>query len=257
MHLFTDEDGETAAGLVNSIAYYGEVIDSGYIATLGGASAAGIPAAANQVGRWNFDSNLNNAVSGGAAMSAVGGWSPTYVSESIGGSPATVLSFPAMTDSQALNMPNQATPDNFWYPAAPPTETNVWTIVMDVRFSSVGDYNALWETDDLGTDSDADYFVRDEEGIGTSGQYAGGPLSDPPGTYNPTEWRRIAVTVDGSVAGAGYKVNGYIDGVWTGLEALTGTSPDGKEAVESFLHLFADNDFETSAGYVNSVGLLR
>ena len=109
---------------------------------------------------------------------------------------------------------------------------------MDVRFSSVGDYNALWETDDLGTDSDADYFVRDEEGIGTSGQYAGGPLSDPPGTYNPTEWRRIAVTVDGSVAGAGYKLNGYIDGVWTGLEAVTSTSPDGKEAVESFLHLF-------------------
>jgi hypothetical protein len=253
LHLFTDDDGETAAGRVNSIAYYGEVISAGDIATLGGASAAGIPASANQAGRWNFDDNFNNAVSGGAAMSAIGGWTPSFVSDTIGGSPATVLSFPALSNSQALQMPNEATPDHFGIPAAPPTETNVWTIVMDVRFQSVGDYNALWETDDLGTDSDADYFVRDEEGIGTSGQYGGGPLSDPPGTYNPTEWRRIAVTVDGSVAGEGYKLNGYIDGIWTGVEAVTSESPDAKEGVESFLHLFSDNDFETSAGFVNSI----
>jgi hypothetical protein len=253
LHLFTDEDDETAAGLVNSVAYYGEVIDAGYIATLGGATAGGIPAAANQVGRWNFDNNLNNAVSSGAAMSALGGWTPAYVNESIGGSPATVLSFPKMTNSQALEMPNQATPDDFGTPATPPTGTNVWTIVMDVRFASSGDFNALWETSEVGTDSDADYFARDEEGIGTSGQYGGGPLSDPAGTYNPTEWRRIAVTVDGSVAGEGYKLNGYIDGVWTGVEAITDTTPDGKEAIEEFLHLFADNDFETSDGFVNSV----
>ena len=194
---------------------------------------------ASQVGAWQFNNTLGNDLPGGAAMSEVGGWSATYVSEMIGGSPATVLSFPAMSSSQALDMPNEAGPNG-----GSATTTNIWTIVMDVRFPSVGNYTSLWETLAVGTD-DADYFVRDTEGIGTSGQYDG--------TYIPSDWTRIAVTVDSPVPGGGYKVNGYINGVWNEKEATTSTTPDGKEAIAAILHLFADEDGETSAGLVNSI----
>ena len=248
LHLFNDDTpgfAETSAGQVNSVAYYGEVLTPAAILALGGATAAGIPVAAPgaQVGVWNFNDSLDNAHSGGAPMSVVGGWAPSYVDAAIGGSTARVLSFPAMNTDQALDMPNEAGPDDPGVPPGLPTTTNIWSIVMDVKFTAVGNYTALWDTV-LGSD-DADYFVRDTEGIGTSGQYGG--------TYTPSDWTRIAVTVDSPVGGGGYKVNGYIDGVWNLVEATTSTTPDGKEAIAAILHLFADGDGETSAGLVNSI----
>jgi hypothetical protein len=193
---------------------------------------------ASQVGVWQLNGDLSNALPGGA-MSVAGGWTPTYVTEMIGGSPATVLSFPAMSSSQALDMPNDAAPNG-----GSATTTNIWTIVMDVRFPSVGNFTALWETLPLGA-GDADFFVRDTEGIGTSGQYFG--------TYVPEVWNRLAVTVTSTGGpGTGYAVTGHINGTLTGT-SVTSTSPDGKEAIAAALHLFADEDGETSAGLVNSV----
>jgi hypothetical protein len=242
LHLFGDEDLETAAGYVNSVAYYGEVLDAPTIGGLGGAAAAGIPAAASQVGRWNFDNNLNNAIAGRSAMSAIGAWTPTYVSDTIAGSPATVLSFPAMDNTQALDMPNQATADDFGVP----TTTNIWSIVMDVKFPTLSSYSSLWETAALGT-TDGDYFIKGNGATGSLGisqQYAG--------TFNADTWTRVAVTIDGSANGGSYTVTGYVDGVPIG-SATTGTAPNGREAVQAILHLFADEDGETSAGLINSL----
>ncbi|RIK86526.1 MAG: hypothetical protein DCC67_02785, partial [Planctomycetota bacterium] len=245
LHLFTDDDGETSAGLVNSVAYYGEVLSETAIVSLGGPAAAGIPAAANQVGRWNFDNNLNNAISGRAAMTAVGGWSPAYVSESIGGSPATVLSFPAFDNTQALDMPNQATPDDLGVA----TTTNTWSIVMDVKFPVLSGFTALYDTDSP-IEGDGEYFIRDDSGgglfgaIGISGQYNG--------VVNADQWTRIAVTVDGSASGGAYVVTGYIDGVLAGT-STTSNAPNGRQAIDEILHLFRDNDFETAAGMINSL----
>jgi hypothetical protein len=42
LHLFADEDGETGAGLVNSVAYYDHLLTANEIGALGGATAAGI-----------------------------------------------------------------------------------------------------------------------------------------------------------------------------------------------------------------------
>ena len=202
--------------------------------------AVACPLQADQVGVWQFDNDLNNGLSGGAPMAAVGGWTPTYVNETIGGSPATVLAFPAMTSSQALDMPNEAGPNG---PGT--TTTEIWSIVMDVKFTTIGNYMSLWETDDLGT-GDGDYFARDTEGIGTSNVYSG------EGTYDPAVWNRIAVTIDPLETPSTYTLNGYIDGVWA-VKSTTSSPPDGKEAVRDFLHLFADESGETAAGLVNSV----
>jgi len=43
LRLFVDNDGETAAGLVNSFAFYDTTLDSSVISSYGGASASGIP----------------------------------------------------------------------------------------------------------------------------------------------------------------------------------------------------------------------
>ena len=244
LHLFADEDGETSACLVNSVAFYGEVISEGAIGTLGGATAAGVPASANQAGRWNFDNNLNNSIGGKAAMAAVGGWSPTYVSETIGGSPATALSFPAFDNTQALDMPNQATPDN----TGISTTTNLWSVVMDVKFPVLSGFTSLFDTDSAAA-ADGDYFIRDDSaaglfgGLGISSQYAGVVEAD--------KWTRIAITVDGTTGGV-YTVNGYIDGVLAST-STTGIAPNGREAITDILHLFADEDGETAAGLINSL----
>jgi hypothetical protein len=245
LHLFTDDDFETSAGYVNSVAYYGEVLDAPTIGSLGGATAAGIPAAVNQVGRWNFDNNLTNSIAGRSAMSAIGGWTPTYVAETIAGSPATVLSFPAMDNTQALDMPNQATPDDFGVP----TTTNIWSIVMDVKFPTLSSYTSLWETAALGT-TDGEYFIKDVSGNGTSGSL--GISQQYAGTFNADTWTRLAVTIDGSVDGGNYTVTGYVDGVPVS-SATTDTAPNGREAVKAILHLFADEDGESSAGLINSL----
>ncbi len=245
LHLFGDDDLETSPGLVNSVAYYGEVLSDVTIGTLGGATAAGVPSAANQAGLWNFTNNLNNSIGGKAAMAAIGGWSPAYMSDTIAGSPATVLAFPAFDATQALDMPNQATPDDF----GAVTSTNIWSIVMDVKFPVLSGFTALWNTDAVG-DLDGEYFIRDDSGSGTSGGI--GISGQYNGVVNADTWTRIAVTVDGSAAGGAYVVTGYIDGVLAGV-SNTSTAPNGREAITDILHLFTDDDFETAAGLINSL----
>ena len=41
--LFTDNDNETVAGAVNSVALWDEVMNDGFISSLGGPTADGIP----------------------------------------------------------------------------------------------------------------------------------------------------------------------------------------------------------------------
>ncbi len=209
--------------LVQSIVFVGLIVSS---------------AGAVQVGVWQFDGSLANALGGGAA-SPIGGWSASYNNQVIGGSLATVLSFPAMNNTQALDIPTGMAPDD-----GSATTRNNWSIVMDVRFESAGNYTSLWDVHGIGN-ADGDFFVRDTEGIGISGDYEG--------TYVPSDWNRIAVTIDAS--GTGYVLEKYINGVHIGTTG-TGTSPDGKEGiVGGILHLFADEDGESSAGYINSVAI--
>lgn len=243
LHLFADEDGETSAGLVNSVAYYGSVLSDSDVSALGGPTAAGIASSPNQAGLWNLNNSLNNSIAGKAAMAAIGGWTPTYVNDTIAGSPATVLSFPAFTNTQSLDMPNQAAPDD----TGIPTTTNLWSIVMDVKFPTLGGFTSLFNSDSLAA-ADGEYFIRDDSdaglfgSLGISGQYAGVVEAD--------KWTRIAVTIDG--AGGQYTVKGYVDGALAST-STTGTAPNGREAIIDILHLFGDEDGETSAGLINSL----
>jgi hypothetical protein len=192
---------------------------------------------AGQTGVWQFDNNLDNALPGGAAMVVNGAWSASYSAATIGGNPATVLSFPAFTNTQSLQMPNQAPPSGG-------ALTNSWSIVMDVNFPYFTTFAALWKTDQNNAGSDGDFFVRGPgQGIGISSNYHG--------VVNPNTWYRIAVTIQPS--GTAYNLDKYIDGALVGTTTNVGTSPDGRHAVGAVLNLFADEDGETAAGMVNSV----
>lgn len=194
-------------------------------------------AAAVQVGAWQFDGNLNNAVPGKAPMAVFGGWAETYTSATINGSPATVLSFPALTSSQALQMPNQAGANGGG------SLTNAWSIVMDVNFPVLTGFASFWQTDQTISANDGDFFVRgNNDGIGIGGNYHGAIAQD--------TWNRVAVAVQPS--GGSYLLDKYINGVLVG-STTSGTPLDGRHAVGAVLNLFTDEDGETAAGLVNSL----
>ena len=62
LHLFTQYGGLTAAGMVNSVAFYDEVLTEEAIGLLGGASASGIPVSAPPTLNADFDED--NVVDG-------------------------------------------------------------------------------------------------------------------------------------------------------------------------------------------------
>jgi hypothetical protein len=198
-------------------------------------SAMGVRASAAQIGAWQFDNSLNNNLAGRAAMTANGGWSPTYSSTTIGGNSATALSFPAFNNTQSLQMPNQAPPNGG-------ANTNSWSIVMDVNFPTIGGFISLWQTDQNIAGSDGDFFINGSGAIGIGGNYQG--------TVPANTWTRIAVTLRPN--GSSYELKKYINGALVGTTS-SGTPPDGRHSVGAVLNLFADEDGETGAGLVNSV----
>jgi hypothetical protein len=193
---------------------------------------------AAQIGVWQFDNNLNNGLPGRAAMSVFGGWTETYAGDTIGGNPATVLSFPAMAaDTQSLQMPNEAGANGGG------TQTNTWTIVMDLKFPTIPGFISLWQTDQNIGANDGDFFINGSGGIGISGNYHG--------TVTANNWHRIAVAVSRSGTNAPI-LNKYIDGSLVGTTTPSG-SLDDRHAVKAVLNLFGDEDGETGAGLVNSI----
>jgi len=102
-------------------------------------------------------------------LSAIGGWTPLYASQTIAGSPATVLQFPAFDNLQALGMPNDADPNGGEGGLA---SLNNWTLVMDVKFPTLDNFTGLWKTDALGS-GDGDYFINLSGQIGIASQYGG------------------------------------------------------------------------------------
>ena len=192
---------------------------------------------AAQIGNWQFNNNLNNSLSGGAAMSIFGGWSGPFVNDTIDGSSATALSFPAMAaDTQSLQMPNQAGANGGG------VDTNEWTIVMDLKFPTIPGFISLWQTDQNIGANDGDFFVRGDGAIGISGNYHG--------VVTPNNWHRVAVAV--SHSGGAPTLNKYINGVLAGT-TTPGGALDDRHAVKAVLNLFGDEDGETAAGLLNSL----
>lgn len=137
------------------------------------------------------------------------------------------------------------------------TRVNEWTLLMDVLFSDpqVDPFSSLIQTD--GPDTNGDLFVRWNNiggegtgGMGLSGLFSGNPLA----ALKIGEWHRIAVAVDTASATPG--ISTFVDGVKYQDLALAAPQLDGRHALGSSVHIFADNNNELNTVYVNSVQIL-
>lgn len=238
--LFADNDGETGVGYVNSIQFHDRVLSPAEIAALGGAAAAGIPGGTNPspagVVQYDFNGNLDATTSGppletGAALPAS---SPgvTFTQVNIGGQVAAVAAFTRGTFFRLVHGLGANGGGNY---------LNQYTLILDVMFPSrPTGWAALWQTNP-GNGNDGDWFINPTGGLGISGVY-GGSVAE--GT-----WNRLALVVDG-VAGT---LTSYLNGV--SVQQINGVTLDGRWSLDTSALLFADENQENAAGYVNSVQL--
>ena len=200
--------------------------------------ALSIPAFAPAAGAdtiWDFNGNLN-ATSGNCTMSYMGdtanyttfgtaaslGLAPMYGDDGTG----QVMMFPGATPSEGYKI------------TTPAAGTAAYTMIWDVYYPQSADmqWRALYQTNQSNS-NDAELFVRDKPwgGIGINGGYDGAIV--------PNSWNRIAVTIDSSQV-----MRKYINGGYVGQQSAA----EGRFTLDPTYEIFADNDKETTPGYVSS-----
>ncbi len=193
------------------------------------------------IGQWDFNSsNLTATV--GAPLQFVGGIESATVFSTvqINGRPAQVMRFPAATESQGYlaTFPLSANGGG--------TNLNQYTLLMDIMWP--GESDGLWRaifnssTNNL---DDAEIFVNPDNEIGIFNDYAL-PMA-------PNIWHRLVLVYDLS----SNSVVRYLNGVVTNAasQTLEGSGVDSRFSLRGGMLLFADNDLETAAGFVNSIQL--
>jgi hypothetical protein len=197
---------------------------------------AGLAAPAANVCQWDFNGDLASST-GGAALSAeaaapAASAGVTFTTASIGGQTARVAAFTRGTCFRLTN----SLPAN-----GGGSLLNQYTLILDVMFPSrPTGWAALLQTSPQNA-NDAEWFINSTGGLGISGVY-GGSLAN-------GAWNRLALVVD-SAAGT---FTSYLNGV--SVQQSSGVTTDGRWALEATALLFADEDQENAAGYVNSVQL--
>jgi hypothetical protein len=121
------------------------------------------------------------------------------------------------------------------------TFVNSYTLILDVMFPSrPTGWAALWQTGTANND-DGDWFINPSCGLGISGNY-GGDVQD-------ATWNRIALVVDTTQG----TFTSYLNGAQ--VQQNTGLTLDGRWALRAQALVFADEDQENAAGFVNSAQL--
>lgn len=235
--LFADDDGETEVVYVNSIQFHDRVLTPAKIAALGGPSAAGIPfLISSTLDQWDLNGSLASSVGGsnlvvGAAAPASGS-GISFTNMLINGQNAQVAAFTRGTFFRATHGLGGNGGGSF---------LNVYTLIMDVMFPSrPTGWAALWQTNPNNSD-DGDWFINPNRGLGISGNY-GGTVAD--GT-----WNRLALVVD--------NLNGTFTSFLNGTQVQqnVGLALDGRWSLGGTGLLFADENQENAAGFVNSIQL--
>ncbi|MFN3613826.1 MAG: metallophosphoesterase, partial [Rubrimonas sp.] len=253
--LFTDNDGETAAGLVSSVFFTTDVPPADQVAAILAAAplpdAAGFfPAApsegAVEIGFANADVQPRYGaaaviVDGGGFRTPVVqgdsrfGFASQFGIEGPGGDDAPVLKHPAYDRAEGLVV----------VPPAAAGAVASYTMVWDVRVGALSSgWYALLQTDPANA-NDGDFFIRASggRGIGIGGNYTGSVPVD--------EWTRIALTVQDLGNGQSQMVK-FIDGVEVGRQTVDAARftlrPEG-------FRILADEDGEVSPGYIAHFGV--
>jgi hypothetical protein len=155
----------------------------------------------------------------------------------IGGVPATVMCYnPSVASWGGYIMRHGAQPNGGG------AFVNLYTIIYDIFYPPTSDHKwrSLLQTS-TNNANDGDFFINDSSnGIGISGNYQG--------SVSANQWHRIALVVNLSIP----QVSKYIDGTNVGNQTLS-AGIDGRWSLDTFALLFADEDGETTNGYVNSI----
>jgi len=200
--------------------------------------SANDPLQAAVTGQWDFNSgNLSATVGTALAYRGNTDASTAFTTATIGGQTAQVMSFPATTPTQGYIMTHSLAPNGGG------AYVNQYTLIMDVMFptASSGQWRALLQTNPDNS-NDGELFVNPGNGIGISGEYQGTILAN--------TWHRVAFVID--LAAPTDKLRKFIDGVQVGTQS-SGFALDGRWALLPTALLFADENNETRAGYVNSI----
>ncbi len=254
LRLFTDNDGETAPGLVSSVFFTQEVPTPpevlGILATVPTPDAAGFFPAAPSFSALEIDFTGEDIAPryGDAAVILEGNGyrTPVDIGDSRiafasqfgitgpGGEDVPVLDYAAYNPAEGILVSLPGGQGDL------STYTAVWDIrVDDVPFG----WHALLQTDSSNS-GDGELFIRGDRGLGINGDYDG--------TVPTDTWSRIVITVADQGDGTA-TLSKYIDGVF--LDAQT-VSADRftLSGTDGFL-ILADESNETSTGYLAHFGL--
>jgi hypothetical protein len=202
-------------------------------------------------GHWDFDNgNLASTIGqaleyrgGPAGATAAGtafGTTTSFGIPDIQGVPAKVMSIaPAFTRDTGYLMNHGARPNGD--PAA--TKVNQWTLIMDILVAQVDSpgYFSFIQIDDPNNGNDGDLFVNGSGGLGISGSYQGSLMRG--------QWHRVVFAVDSATV-----ISKFIDGVKAADQTgWSGAGLNGRHALLPTALLFADEDGESQAAYINSI----
>ena len=207
---------------------------------------AGISGAQAQVtGQWDFNNGNLTATVGDALTYKDGDGGATQTGSQFGTTTALGLPMIGGAVANVMGFPADSTASIGYLFNAPATgngggdQVNEYTLILDVLFpaASQGKVRAVLNAN-TALDINADLFVGANNGIG--GTSFSGALLD-------NTWHRIAFVVGNG------KIQKFIDGELVGEE--TGVALDGRWAIVAGAQgeLFADDNFESQAGYVNSI----
>ena len=215
--------------------------------SLSGHATAGL---LNLTSVWQFDEDLSNDVSGGAALTNNGTQAVTYATATIGGNSATVANIPAFTGSG--NNLEAANPvgDN-----GGGSTTNDWTLVMDVYVPDV----TLGFTSIFVQDNTQDQGIFFRAAAPHTGAIGGkGSPFDPEflavsGSVASGTWYRLAFSTE--MSGGQRSVSAYINGVKTSKSPADSGTFDVDSVhygIDGSFFLFSDNSGDTIPLQVNS-----
>ena len=200
-----------------------------------GSTWAGLAAVAPYSSQWDFNGTLAATVGGATLASSFGPpatkSSITFTNLPIHGETAHVAAF---TRGELFRAIHRLAPNGGG------ALVNRYSVIMDVLFNqrSPG-FTSLMQTKSVNTD-DADWFMNEPGGLGILGVYGGSATNG--------AWHRLILSVD-TTQGV---YRSYLDGVR--VQQLTSdVIRDGRFALSTTTLLFADNNQETSGGFINSL----
>jgi hypothetical protein len=220
--------------------------------------SATLPSPTSETTHWSFSSLTTAADFGPATMTAEGaaGATDSFVTETVGGSSATVLDFTtrvSSTDGYTVRTGIDGATDG-----GTEDGIEIWTMVLDIRFNNAGQsYLGVWNGNALNT-NDADFFITPS----TGGFWSPGTGNIADGNLTLNQFHRIVyrldylagdldIFVDGviiadTVATSDYVYDGDPNPFWFLTDNSPGETGSGQLAAFGFTNtLLSDTEIAT------------